>query len=80
VRFVVTDRDLFNSVHFGIELGSALGKLFPGKMNWTADEKLVGDKVMLGALGKGEDPRQIESKIEPGIRVFLERRASFLLY
>ena len=42
VRFVITDRDAFNSVRFGLEVGSALAKLFPGRMNWQANEKLLG--------------------------------------
>ena len=44
IRFVITDRDAFNSVRFGLEVGSAIGKLFPGRMNWQANEKLSGDE------------------------------------
>ena len=42
VRFVITDRDAFDSVRFGLEVGSAIGKLFPGQMDWAANEKLLG--------------------------------------
>ena len=60
VRFVITDRDAFSSTRFGLELGVALAKLFPGKMNWAANEKLAGGKKVLAAARGGEDPAQIE--------------------
>ncbi len=34
VRFVITNRDTFDSVRFGLELGYALNKLYPGKIAW----------------------------------------------
>jgi uncharacterized protein YbbC (DUF1343 family) len=80
VRFVITDRDAFSSTRFGLELGVALAKLFPGKMNWAANEKLAGGKNVLAAVEAGEDPTRIEQHFAAETESFRLRRAEFLLY
>jgi uncharacterized protein YbbC (DUF1343 family) len=80
VRFVITDRDAFPSTRFGLELGCALAKLYPGKMTWTANEKLVGSRSVLMALEAAEDPSRIEQLYATEVQSFRERRRQFLLY
>ena len=80
VRFVLTDRNAFNSVRFGLEVGSAIAKLFPSRMNWAADEKLVGDRKVLQALERAADPASIEQGYAIELGKFLKRRSEFLLY
>ena len=63
VRFVITDRDAFDSVRFGLEVGSAIGKLFPGQMDWAANEKLAGDRNVLQAAGGRRRPAQDRTTI-----------------
>jgi uncharacterized protein YbbC (DUF1343 family)/CubicO group peptidase (beta-lactamase class C family) len=80
VRFVLTDRDVFGSTRFGLELGAALARLFPGKMNWAANEKLAGGKTVLAALAAGEDAARIEQRFASETERFKQKRAHFLLY
>jgi uncharacterized protein YbbC (DUF1343 family) len=80
VRFVITDRAAFQSVRFGLEVGSALAKLFPGQMNWTANEKLLGDRKVLKYIEEGEDPALIEQQYAADLEKFRQRRSEFLLY
>jgi uncharacterized protein YbbC (DUF1343 family) len=80
VRFVVTDRNAFSSTGFGIELGVALAKLFPGKMNWQADQKLTGNKAILKAMEVGDDPALIAQRNQTGLEQFIQRRKNYLLY
>ena len=80
VRFVITDRDAFSSTRFGLELGVALAKLFPGKMTWAANEKLAGGKTVLAALESGDDPARIEQSFSAETERFNQKRAQFLLY
>ncbi len=80
IRFVITDRNSFSSVRFGLELGSALAKLFPGKMNWKANEKLLGGSRILSALSAADDPATIEQSYSVDLERFRARRAEFLLY
>lgn len=80
VRFVITDRDNFNSVRFGLEVGSAIAKLFPAKMDWPANEKLTGDRRVLKLLEAGEEPGRIEQQYFTDLEQFRQRRSRFLLY
>ncbi len=80
VRFVITDRQTFSSTGFGLELGVALAKLFPGKMNWAANQKLTGSLAVLKAIEVGEDPALIERVQRPSLLQFMERRKNYLLY
>ncbi len=80
VRFVITDRQAFSSTGFGLELGVALAKLFPGKMIWNADQKLTGNPAVLKAIEAGEDPASIGERQRSGLLQFMERRKTHLLY
>jgi uncharacterized protein YbbC (DUF1343 family)/CubicO group peptidase (beta-lactamase class C family) len=80
VRFVITDRDVFSSTGFGIELGVALAKLFPGHMTWAANEKLAGGKRILAALSAAEEPAKIEQGYAAEVEEFRVRRSGYLLY
>ena len=80
VRFVVTDRDSFDSTRFGLELGSALEKLYPGKLDWTADRFLIGDESIIDAEKTGVDPRTTVETMRPSIEEFDARRQKYLLY
>ena len=80
VRFVLTDREAFNSVRLGMELGAALEKLYPGKVPWESNLRLIGSRALAEALRSGQDPRALVEKLEPDLRRFLERRARHLLY
>jgi uncharacterized protein YbbC (DUF1343 family) len=80
VRFVITDRDAFDSVRFGTELAVGLAKLFPGQMQWALNEKLVGSKAFLDALAAAQDPQRIARRFEASVEEFRVRRQKFLLY
>jgi uncharacterized protein YbbC (DUF1343 family) len=80
VRFVITDRDAFDSVRFGLEVGSAIAKLFPGQMDWAVNDKLLGDRNVLKLLEEGEDPTRIEQQYSANLDQFRQRRSEFLLY
>jgi uncharacterized protein YbbC (DUF1343 family) len=80
IRFVLTDREAFNSVRLGMELGAALEKLYPGNVPWDSNLRLIGSRALAGALRSGQDPRALVEKLEPELRRFLDRRAAHLLY
>jgi uncharacterized protein YbbC (DUF1343 family)/CubicO group peptidase (beta-lactamase class C family) len=80
VRFVITDREAFDSVRLGLELASALQHLYPGQLDFTACKWLIGSKAVLNGLGDGLDPQRIQSEMEQSVRDFVARRRNFLLY
>ena len=63
VRFVITDRECSTAFDLGLELGSAIAKLFPGKMNWQANEKLLGDRKCLEDARSGRRSRANRTKV-----------------
>ena len=46
----LTDREAFSATRLGIELATALGKLYPGKMNWDLSRRLIGNQAVISAL------------------------------
>ncbi|HYP13416.1 MAG TPA: exo-beta-N-acetylmuramidase NamZ domain-containing protein [Bryobacteraceae bacterium] len=80
VRFIITDRDAFHSTRFGLELGSALERLFPGKMTWAVNDKLIGDRQTLAGMQRASEPAQIEAGYSAALAAFLQARQRFLLY
>jgi uncharacterized protein YbbC (DUF1343 family) len=79
-RFVITQREAFNSARLGVEIGAALEKLYPGKLPWERNEKLIGTRALAAAVRAGEDPRAITAKWDEDLRAFLARRSRFLIY
>ena len=59
VRFEITNRDLFDSTRLGIELAGALQKLYPGKIDFRVNAKLIGNDDAIRRIAAGEDPRVI---------------------
>ena len=80
VRFVITNRDTFDSTRLGLELGYALNKLYPGKIAWQENRFLVGNNEVLKDLKDGTDPRTILQDMENSLAGFIQQRERYLLY
>jgi uncharacterized protein YbbC (DUF1343 family) len=80
VRFVIVDREGFSSLRLGLELAAALHKLYPGKLDFEANYRLIGNRSVLQAIAAGEDPRTLEPRLQETVRDFLALRARYLLY
>jgi len=80
VRFEVTDRDAFDSTRLGLEIASALLKLWPGKLDLENDRWLVGNREVLKNLMDGADPRIIVETLTGPLSEFARRRRNWLLY
>jgi uncharacterized protein YbbC (DUF1343 family)/CubicO group peptidase (beta-lactamase class C family) len=80
VRIVVVDREGFSSLRLGLELAVALARLYPGKLDFEANYRLIGNRALLQAIQAGEDPRTLEPKVQETLKDFLAVRAKYLLY
>ncbi len=80
VRFVITDRQSFDSTRLGVEVASALQKLYPGKLNFETCKGLIGNREVINDLESGRDPSVIWSLAQRQAAEFVQRRAAFLLY
>jgi uncharacterized protein YbbC (DUF1343 family)/CubicO group peptidase (beta-lactamase class C family) len=79
-RFVITNRDQFDSVRFGIELACALQTLYPGRIDFELSRQLIGSRKTIDALRSGASPSAILQGIEEDLSKFEARRRQFLLY
>jgi uncharacterized protein YbbC (DUF1343 family)/CubicO group peptidase (beta-lactamase class C family) len=80
VRFVLTNRDTFDSTRLGLEVAYALGKLYAGKMAWQDNRFLIGNHEVMKAMQDGADPRNILEEMQDSLARFVERREKYLLY
>ncbi|MBV9296706.1 MAG: DUF1343 domain-containing protein, partial [Acidobacteriaceae bacterium] len=80
VRFVVTDREAFDSTRLGLELAAALQELFPGKLNFQKCNYLIGNHRSIEELTSGVDASSIWTQAQADAQQFALRRKRFLLY
>ena len=79
VAMVLTDRTVLDAPELGIELISALHKLYPEFQLAKADRLLVNVETMQ-ALENGDDPRTIAAAWAADLADFQRQRAPYLLY
>ncbi|MDP9172210.1 MAG: DUF1343 domain-containing protein, partial [Acidobacteriota bacterium] len=77
VRFAITNRAIFDSSKLGLEVAQALEKLYPGKIKWELNRKLLGSDAVIKALETGADPLKAA---QSGLSPFLAIREKYLLY
>jgi uncharacterized protein YbbC (DUF1343 family) len=80
IRFVVTGRDVFDSARLGLEVAGALHSLYPGKLDYALDRRLVGSDDVIRRIEAGEDPRTIQAAFQDHVAAFIKEREPYLLY
>jgi uncharacterized protein YbbC (DUF1343 family) len=82
VGIELTDRDLFSATRLGIEMALALGELYPGRMNWQMDRKLIGSDAVLAAFSgrKAASRQNALDAADAGVSRFALVREKYLLY
>jgi len=80
VNLIVLDRNTLDSPELGIELASALHKLYPSDFKLERMADLLVNQSVFDALGAGEDPRRIAEDYQERLDVFIRMREKYLLY
>jgi uncharacterized protein YbbC (DUF1343 family) len=80
VRFVVTNRELLDGTRLGLELAVGIQKLYPGKVDFGVNKRLIGSDDAIRRIQAAEDPRTIQESFQDAVRAFAEMRARYLLY
>jgi uncharacterized protein YbbC (DUF1343 family) len=80
IFIVVTDRNAVRPVRVGVELASALVKLFPGKFEIDSAIRLFGSAAGLMRIKNGDDPAAIAASWNGGEARWRLMRAKYLLY
>lgn len=80
VFMVVTDRMALRPVRVGVEIASALNKLYGSRFELEAAERLFGSKEGLTRIRAGEDPATLAAGWSVGEARWRLTRAKYLLY
>ena len=80
VNLIVLDRNTLDSPELGIELASALHKLYPNDFKLEKMIDLLSNQTVYDAIQSGEDPRRIAEDWQERLDGFVRMRDKYLLY
>jgi uncharacterized protein YbbC (DUF1343 family) len=80
IEVIVTDRNVVDSPELGLEIASALHKLYGDKYALNKIETLLANRSVLEALHAGRDPQRIAEDWQQQLSDFEIRRKPYLLY
>ncbi len=80
INLIVLDRNTLDSPELGIELASALHKLYPNDFKLEKMMDLLNNQSVYDAIQAGEDPRRIAEDWQERLNAFLRMREKYLLY
>jgi uncharacterized protein YbbC (DUF1343 family)/CubicO group peptidase (beta-lactamase class C family) len=80
VNLIVLDRNTLDSPELGIELASALHKLYPNDFKLERMADLLVNQTVFDAIAAGEDPRRIAEDWQERLQEFVRLREKYLLY
>jgi uncharacterized protein YbbC (DUF1343 family)/CubicO group peptidase (beta-lactamase class C family) len=80
VQIVLVDRQVLDAPALGVELLSALHRLYPGTFQLDKTLGLVGSREVLSSLQEDHDPSFIVQKWQGPLEAFCKLRSKYLLY
>jgi len=80
IALIITDRQTLNSMLLGMEIASALWKMYPENFQVDKIMTLLGNRAALERLKKGDAPTRILDEAADEIEAFRKLRAKYLLY
>jgi uncharacterized protein YbbC (DUF1343 family) len=80
VNIVLTAREFLDSPELGIELASALAKLYPQQLHLEKIMDILVNQSVYNALVRGEDPRRIVLDWQDDLLKFQQIRERYLIY
>jgi uncharacterized protein YbbC (DUF1343 family)/CubicO group peptidase (beta-lactamase class C family) len=80
VNILPTDRTVLDPIQLGLEIASALARLYPSQWNSSEMHMLAGSQQIVDAIRRGDDPAVIMESYQPALRQFELLRSHYLLY
>jgi len=80
VQVVLVDREALDSPGLGVEIVSALHRLYPKDFQLHKTLGLIGSREVLQAINDGEDPQTIVQRWQRPLEQFCKVRSKYLLY
>jgi uncharacterized protein YbbC (DUF1343 family) len=80
IELVVTDRNVLDTPELGLEVASALHKLYPEQYHLDKIQTLLENRAALHDLELERDPQRIDEDWQQPLQRFEEQRKQYLLY
>jgi uncharacterized protein YbbC (DUF1343 family) len=80
VNIVLTSREVLDAPELGIELASALSKLYPQQFHMEKMIEILANHAVYDALAHGEDPHRISLDWQDDLASFEKVRERYLIY
>ena len=80
VNIVLVDRNAFDAPELGVELASALHKLYLEQFHLEKMADILANQATFDAIASGEDPRRIAEEWRQPLQHFEQLRQKYLLY
>jgi uncharacterized protein YbbC (DUF1343 family) len=80
IHLTLTDRTVLDSPELGLEMISAIQRLYPKQFNLDRADRLLLSVNTLLSLKNNEDPRSIVKSWQADLDEFKRKRANYLLY
>jgi len=80
VNIVLTGREFLDAPELGIELASALAKLYPQQFHLEKMTDILANQSVYSALTHGEDPHRIALNWQDDLLKFQQLRERYLIY
>jgi uncharacterized protein YbbC (DUF1343 family) len=80
VQIVLIDRQALESPELGVEMISALWRLYPQEFKLDKTLELVGSHKVMESIRSGESPSRMRYDWQEGLEKFKRMRAEYLLY
>ena len=80
VNIILLERNAFDAPELGIELASALHKLYPEAFHMERMIELLGNQSVYDAISHGQDPQRIAEDWREHLEKFEQLRQKYLIY
>ena len=80
VNIVLIERNALEAAELGIELASALHKLYPEQWHMQRLIELLDNQSVYDAIAAGQDPRRIAEDWREPLEKFIQVRQKYLIY
>ena len=80
VNIILVDRNGFDAPELGVELASALHKMYAEQFHMERMADLLVNQATFDAIAKGDDPRRIAEDWREPLEKFMQVRQKYLLY
>jgi uncharacterized protein YbbC (DUF1343 family)/CubicO group peptidase (beta-lactamase class C family) len=80
INLIVLDRNTLDAPELGIELASALHRLYPNDFRLEKMADLLVNQAVFAALAAGTDPARIAADWQEPLQRFVQMREKYLLY